>query len=57
MTVVAEGVETQEVAEQLLEYGCDFAQGFHLGRPQPASDIETVWLKDRASRERSTVSV
>ncbi len=57
MTVVAEGVETQEVADQLLEYGCDFAQGFHLGRPQSASEVETAWLKDRASRERSTVSV
>jgi EAL domain-containing protein (putative c-di-GMP-specific phosphodiesterase class I) len=44
MTVVAEGVESQAVAAQLLEYGCDYAQGFHLGRPQAAASIEANWL-------------
>ncbi len=57
MTVVAEGVESQGVAEQLREYGCDFAQGFHLGRPQAAIDIETTWLRNRATEERSAISV
>ena len=23
----------------LVEMGCDFGQGFHLGRPQPAADF------------------
>jgi EAL domain-containing protein (putative c-di-GMP-specific phosphodiesterase class I) len=57
MTVVAEGVESQAVAEQLLEFGCDYAQGFHLGRPQTASDIETAWLTKRDTRELSDISV
>jgi diguanylate cyclase (GGDEF)-like protein len=35
LMVVAEGVETEEHFRQLLELGCDYAQGFHLGRPQP----------------------
>ena len=35
LTVVAEGVETEEHYQKLLELGCDYAQGFHLGRPQP----------------------
>ena len=53
MTVVAEGVESQAVASQLLEYGCDYAQGFHLGRPQAAASIEANWLMGREIRELS----
>ncbi|MDW6005331.1 bifunctional diguanylate cyclase/phosphodiesterase [Vibrio mangrovi] len=33
MTVVAEGVETQEQYEQLIEYHCDLVQGFYFDRP------------------------
>ena len=32
---VAEGVENAETLELLREYGVDYAQGFHLGRPEP----------------------
>ncbi len=53
MTVVAEGVESQAVASQLLEYGCDYAQGFHLGRPQGAASIEANWLTHWETRELS----
>ena len=35
--VVAEGVETQDGWEELKTLGCDTAQGYHLGRPMPAS--------------------
>jgi diguanylate cyclase (GGDEF)-like protein len=35
LTVVAEGVETEDHYRMLLQLGCDYAQGFHLGRPQP----------------------
>jgi diguanylate cyclase (GGDEF)-like protein len=34
--VVAEGVETEAQYRILADLGCDFAQGFLLGRPQPA---------------------
>jgi EAL domain-containing protein (putative c-di-GMP-specific phosphodiesterase class I) len=33
--VVAEGVETEGQYRVLSELGCDFAQGFLLGRPHP----------------------
>lgn len=32
---IAEGVEDSDTLELLYEYGVDFAQGFHLGRPAP----------------------
>jgi len=35
--VVAEGVETAEQLAVLRDLGCDLAQGFHIGRPQPAT--------------------
>jgi len=37
--VVAEGVETREVRDALREMGCDYAQGFFYGRPQPAETV------------------
>lgn len=38
MTVVAEGVETGEQAEFLLNNRCDFIQGYYFGRPVSADD-------------------
>ena len=40
LRVVAEGVETQHAWQQLSELGCDIAQGYYLGRPMPAADLE-----------------
>jgi diguanylate cyclase (GGDEF)-like protein len=42
--VVAEGVENRATWEQLAALGCDTAQGYHLGRPMPAAELEH-WLQ------------
>jgi len=38
LRVTAEGVETENVKEVLAELGCDYAQGFHVGRPVVANE-------------------
>jgi diguanylate cyclase (GGDEF)-like protein/PAS domain S-box-containing protein len=43
-TVIAEGVETLEHGEILLQLGCEQAQGFGIARPMPAQDM-LDWLK------------
>ena len=40
LTVVAEGVETQEQLEYVRARGCQLAQGFLLARPMPIDDAE-----------------
>lgn len=39
MQVVAEGVETKEQLDLLLEYECDYAQGYLFARPLGAADF------------------
>ncbi len=44
LTVIAEGVESEAQVSALLELGCPFGQGFHLGRPRPALEDGRVVL-------------
>lgn len=39
MKVVAEGVESAQQAQLLQEIDCDFAQGFHYGKPMPLGEL------------------
>ena len=42
LEVVAEGIETAEALAQLKTVGCDFGQGYFLGRPAPPSTLNAV---------------
>ena len=39
LVAVAEGVETQDQLDRLVDLRCDIAQGYYLGRPVPAAQI------------------
>ena len=44
-TTVAEGVETKEQLEYLNEISCDLIQGYYLGKPLEASQVEELLLR------------
>jgi EAL domain-containing protein (putative c-di-GMP-specific phosphodiesterase class I) len=41
MSVVAEGVETEEVGTMLRSMKCEFGQGWYFGRPAPLQELVT----------------
>ena len=47
--VIAEGVETVEHGEMLLQLGCELAQGYGIARPMPAQELPgwaAAWQPD-----------
>jgi len=46
LKVVAEGIETNEAAVRLRDFGCDIAQGYLYAKPMPLDAFET-WLEGR----------
>ena len=50
LEVVAEGVETEDTLQALMEMGCDYAQGYLIGRPQPAAEFVKAQLSREAIR-------
>ncbi len=47
LTVVAEGVETQQQATLLSNLNCNSIQGFHFYRPQPKQEVEELFAQNR----------
>lgn len=44
LSAVAEGVEVRHQADHLRELGCDLAQGYHFGVPQPPEAIDKLLI-------------
>lgn len=44
-TVVAEGIETPEAWDAMVELGCDFIQGFHIARPMRPEGLMR-WVRE-----------
>ena len=42
LRVIAEGVETQEQKDFLVENGCENIQGYFYSRPIPTDEMETL---------------
>ena len=55
LRVVAEGVEHEDVADLLVEYGCDVAQGYHFGRPAAAGDLSHLLSESQPATPRAAV--
>ncbi|PVB62338.1 GGDEF domain-containing protein [Labrenzia sp. 011] len=54
MSTTAEGVETEELLNMLVDIGCSEAQGYYLGRPMPVADVRE--LIRSVDREMSTAA-
>jgi predicted signal transduction protein with EAL and GGDEF domain len=39
LSVVAEGIETEDHAERLADIGCDYGEGYHIGPPVTAKQV------------------
>lgn len=46
MSVLAEGVETKEMADWLINLGCDFLQGYYYSKPAPFDDFLVILDKE-----------
>jgi diguanylate cyclase (GGDEF)-like protein len=51
MEVLAEGVERQDQMEYLLSKGCDRAQGYHFGKPVPATEFRALLERQRTGQQ------
>ena len=49
LEATAEGIEDAATQRRLQEMGCDFGQGYHLGKPQPAVDFVARYVLSAAA--------
>jgi diguanylate cyclase (GGDEF)-like protein len=56
LEMVAEGVESARVLDELRSFDCDQAQGYHIGKPMPATELER-WLSAHARQQLERLPV
>lgn len=54
LSVVAEGVENDEVLTRLRSFGCEYAQGYHIS-PPVAAEAFCDWVRQWRQREKADV--
>jgi len=52
LSLIAEGIETVEQRDTLLQLGCDTFQGYLYSRPLPVDEFENLWI---AAAERVSI--
>ncbi|MGB3867280.1 MAG: EAL domain-containing protein [Xanthobacteraceae bacterium] len=57
MSIVAEGVETQDQLNFLADVHCDVIQGYLIGRPKPIADYAALVGRDSAQPQVTTLLV
>jgi EAL domain-containing protein (putative c-di-GMP-specific phosphodiesterase class I) len=50
LSIVAEGVETEEQRKFLVENNCDILQGYYLSKPLEASEFEKRFLEAQGQK-------
>lgn len=56
LSVVGEGVETEEQLSSLRNEGCSMVQGFHISRPQPIEYFTSVIKRSEISGDASRIA-
>jgi diguanylate cyclase (GGDEF)-like protein len=46
LSLVAEGIETEQALRRLTEMGCDVGQGYHIARPSALAPYEALPVRD-----------
>ncbi|MEH6443502.1 MAG: EAL domain-containing protein [Oceanospirillaceae bacterium] len=53
LKVIAEGIETQEQMQLLLDSGCDYGQGYYFSRPIPEDEFLQLLTKEIANKSQT----
>jgi len=53
MDIVAEGIETAKIAQMLIDFGCDYLQGYYFSKPVPVFEMQGSLRKHKNIRKQT----